>query len=155
MTQAQAPLAQQIDRDLQQAMRDHDEVAKLTLRSVKTALLVEASKPGGQRELSDEDVTAAIRREAKRRREAAEEYQRVGAQTQAASELAELAVLERYLPQQLGADAIEELVATVIAETGASTPRDMGRVMSAMLDRTQGAADGKLVSQIVRRRLGG
>ena len=154
MTQVQTPLAEQIDRDLIQAMRDRDSVTKITLRSVKTAL-TEAAKSGLQHEQGEEEVVAVIQREAKRRREAAQEYERVGAQMQAANELAELAVLERYLPQQLSAAAIEEIARSVIAETGASSPRDMGRVMSAAMERVKGAADGKVVNQIVRRLLGG
>ena len=153
MTEAQPSLAEQIDSDLKQAMRERDDVAKLTLRSVKTAL-TEAAKSGQQHALSEEEVLAVIRREAKQRRETAQEYERLGAQAQAADELAELAVLERYLPRQLTAAEIEEIVRSVIAETGASTPRDMGRVMSAAMERVKGAADGKVVNQIARRHLG-
>jgi hypothetical protein len=153
MTEAQPSLAEQIDSDLKQAMRERDDVAKLTLRSVKTAL-TEAAKSGQQHALSEEEVLAVIRREAKQRRETAQEYERLGAQAQAADELAELAVLERYLPRRLTAAEIEEIVRSVIAETGASTPRDMGRVMSAAMERVKGAADGKVVNQIARRHLG-
>ena len=152
MTEAQLSLAEQIDRDLKQAMRERDDVAKLTLRSVKTAL-TEAAKSGQQHALSEEDVLAVIQREAKQRRETAQEYERLGAQEQAANELAELAVLEHYLPQQLTAAEIEEIVRNVIAETGGSSPREMGRVMSAAMERLKGVADGKVVNQIARRLL--
>lgn len=154
MTEAKLSLAERIDRDLKQAMRERDNVAKITLRSVKTAL-TEAAKSGQQHVQSEEEVTSVIQREAKRRREAAQEYERVGAQERAANELAELAVLERYLPRQLTAEEIEEIARSVIAETGAASPRDMGRVMSAAMERVKGAADGKVVNQIVRRLLGG
>jgi len=152
MTEAQLSLAEQIDRDLKQAMRERDDVTKLTLRSVKTAL-TEAAKSGQQHALSEEDVLAVIQREAKQRRETAQEYERLGAQEQAANELAELAVLEHYLPRQLTAAEIEEIVRSVIAETGASSPREMGRVMSAAMERLKGVADGKVVNQIARRLL--
>ena len=152
MTEAQLSLAEQIDRDLKQAIRERDDAAKLTLRSVKTAL-TEAAKSGQQHALSEEDVLAVIQREAKQRRETAQEYERLGAQEQAANELAELAVLEHYLPQQLTAAEIEEIVRNVIAETGASSPREMGRVMSAAMERLKGVADGKVVNQIARRLL--
>ncbi len=154
MTEAKLSLAERIDRDLKQAMRERDNVAKITLRSVKTAL-TEAAKSGQQHVQSEEEATSVIQREAKRRREAAQEYERVGAQERAANELAELAVLERYLPRQLTAEEIEEIARSVIAETGAASPRDMGRVMSAAMERVKGAADGKVVNQIVRRLLGG
>lgn len=154
MTQEQQTLAERITQDLHQAMRDRDDIAKIALRGVKTAL-TEAAKSGQHHDLSEEETMAVIQREAKRRRETAEEYERLGVPERAASELAELAVLERYLPKQLSAAAIEEIVRTVIAETGASSPRDLGRVMPVAMERMKGVADGKVVSQIVRRLLGG
>jgi len=154
MTQEQQTLAERITQDLHQAMRDRDDIAKIALRGVKTAL-TEAAKSGQHHDLSEEETMAVIQREAKRRRETAAEYERLGVPERAASELAELAVLERYLPKQLSAAAIEEIVRTVIAETGASSPRDLGRVMPVAMERMKGVADGKVVSQIVRRLLGG
>ena len=135
-------------------MRERNDIAKNTLRGVKTAL-TEAARSGQQHELSEEEALAVIQREAKRRRETAAEYERVGAPERAAGELAELAVLERYLPKQLSAADIEEIVLTVIAESGASSPRDLGRVMPVAMERMKGVADGKVVSQVVRRLLGG
>ena len=152
MTQDKSPLAEQIDRDLQQAMRDRDDVTKMTLRSVKTSL-TEAAKSGEHDELNDNDVLAVLQKEAKKRRDAAAEYERVGAHDRAASELAELAVLEHYLPRQLTEAEIEEIVKSVIAETGATSMQDMGRVMSATMPQVQGVADGKVVNQIVRQQL--
>lgn len=142
-----------LDEDLKQAMRDQDNITKLTLRAVKTAL-TEASKAGQNHALSDDQVMTVIQREAKRRRETAAEFERLGAGSQATQELAELAVLERYLPQQLGEAEIEAQAREVIAATGAATPRDLGKVMPVLLGRLGGAADGKVVSQIVRRLLG-
>src|SRR5688572_13359893 len=92
---AQTSLQERIDADLRQAMRDQDDVTKLVLRAVKTAL-TEAAKAGAEHELTDAQVMSVIQREAKRRREAAGEYERLGAGAQAAQERAELAVLERY-----------------------------------------------------------
>lgn len=152
MTQDNLPMAEQIDRDLQQAMRDQDEVSKIALRSVKTAL-TEAAKAGEDHTQSEDQVMAVIQKQAKQRRDAAAEYERVGAQDRAASERAELAVLERYLPRQLSEAEIAEIVQAVIDETGASSLQEMGRVMSATMAQVKGRADGKLVNQIVRRRL--
>lgn len=146
-------LAQQIEADFKQAMRTQDAVAKMTLRAVKTAL-TEAGKAGSDHALSDADVLAVVQREAKRRREAAAEYERLGANAQAEQERAELTVLERYLPRQLDEAEIEALVKEAIAQTGAESPRDMGRVMPVIMAQTGGAADGKVVSQVVRRLLG-
>lgn len=146
-------LAVRIDADLKQAMRAQDTIAKLALRAVKTAL-TEASKAGSDHSLTDDQVMAVIQREAKRRREAAAEYDKVGAATPAEQERAELAVLEQYLPRQLTEAEIETLARAVIAETGATSARDMNKVMPVMVARVAGSADGKLVSQIVKRLLG-
>ena len=146
-------LAVRIDADLKQAMRAQDTIAKLALRAVKTAL-TEASKAGSDHSLTDDQVMAVIQREAKRRREAAAEYDKVGAAAPAEQERAELAVLEQYLPRQLTEAEIESLARAVIAETGATSARDMNKVMPVMVARVAGSADGKLVSQIVKRLLG-
>ena len=150
---AQASLWGKLDADLKAAMRAQDSVAKLTLRAVKTAL-TEASKAGADHHLDDDQVLAVIQREAKRRRETAAEFEALGAPERAAQERAELAVLERYLPRQLSEPEIEELARAVITETGASSPRELGKVMPVLLARIGVGADGKVVSRIVRQLLG-
>ena len=146
-------LPTRIDADLKQAMRDRDEVTKLTLRSVKTAL-TEARTSGAQHTLSEEEVLAVVQKEAKRRRDAAAEYERLGDANRAAAELVELAVLERYLPRQMSEAEVETIARRVIVEVGATSPKQMGAVMAAMMPEVKGQADGKLVSQVVRRLLG-
>jgi uncharacterized protein YqeY len=147
-------LSWRIDADLKEAMRAQDNIAKLALRAVKTAL-TEASRSGSaQHDLTEEQVLAVIQREAKRRREAAAEYDKVGATAPAAQERAELAVLEQYLPRQMSEAEVEALARTVIAETGATSVRDLNKVMPVMMSRVAGTADGKVVSQVVRRLLG-
>lgn len=147
------PLVAQIDADLKQAMRDRDETTKLTLRSVKTAL-TEVSKESADHSLGAEKVLGVLQKEAKRRREAAEEYAKAGETARAAAELAELAVLERYLPKQLTEPEIEALARAVIAEVGATSQKELGKVMSPLMARTAGRADGKQVNAVVRRLLG-
>lgn len=146
-------LPTRIDADLKQAMRDRDEVTKLTLRSVKTAL-TEARTSGAQHELSEDEVLAVVQKEAKRRRDAAAEYERLGDANRAGAELEELAVLERYLPRQMSEPEVEAIARRVIAAVGATSPKQMGAVMAAMMPEVKGQADGKLVSQVVRRLLG-
>ena len=146
-------LPTRIDADLKQAMRDRDEVTKLTLRSVKTAL-TEARTSGAQHELTEDEVLAVVQKEAKRRRDAAAEYERLGDPNRAAAELVELAVLERYLPRQMSEAEVETIAHRVLAEVGATSPKQMGAVMAAMMPEVKGQADGKLVSQVVRRLLG-
>lgn len=153
MSAEQTALAMRIDADLKQAMRDQDTIAKLALRAVKTAL-TEAAKAGSNHTLTDDQVLAVIQREAKRRREAAAEYDKVGASVPADQERAELAILEHYLPRQLSEAEVEALAKTVIAEVGATTVRDLNKVMPVLIARVAGTADGKLVSGVVRRLLG-
>jgi uncharacterized protein len=146
-------LLQQIDSDLKQAMRDKDEVAKLTLRSVKTAL-AEARTAGSEHVLRQPEVIAVLQKEAKRRRDTAAEFVRVGDQQRADAELAEMKVLQKYLPRQMDEAEIESVAQRVIAQLGATTQKQMGAVMSATMAEVAGQADGKLVNQVVRRLLG-
>ncbi len=147
-------LVQRIDDDLKDAMRAKDDVAKLTLRSVKTAL-AEASKSGSDAHvLSDDDALAVIAKEAKRRRDAMAEYEKANRTDLADAEAAELAVLERYLPKQLSEAEIQLLAQAVIAEVGATSMREMGQVMSALMAKVAGQADGRAVNTVVRKLLG-
>lgn len=150
----QNTLAQRLDADLKAAMIARDETAKLTLRAVKTAL-TSALKEAGAPALDDALVQSVIQREAKRRRDAATEYEKAGSPERAAQELAELAVLEGYLPQQLTDEEVDAIVAAVIAEMGATGMADMGKVMSASMPRVGDRADGKRVNQAARRLLSG
>ncbi len=154
MTEPISTLESQLDADLKQAMRDRNNVAKIALRAVKTAV-TEARKAGTDHSISEEQIQATIHKEVKRRRDSAAEYTRLGAADKAAAELAEVTILEKYLPQQLDEAAVETIVRDAIAETGATSMRELGKVMAATMPRVQGVADGKLVSQIVRRLLNG
>ena len=150
MSEPNMTLEEQINADLKEAMRAKNEAAKLALRSVKSSLANNAKAGDTALEVDDQAVLAIIQREAKRRREAATEYEKAGSAENAASELAELAVLERYLPQQMSEEEILALAQAVIAEIDATSMREMGQVMSAVLERAEGRADGKQTSQIVR-----
>lgn len=151
-TQSPTSLQERISADLKRAMLERNEVAKLALRSVKTALTLLASA-GANHDLSEAQVIAAIRKEVKQRRDTAAEYERLGVADKAAGELAEVAVLEQYLPLQMGEAQIEEIVRAVIVETGATSQRELGKVMAAAMERTKGLADGKAVNQVARRLL--
>lgn len=145
-------LQARIETDLKQAMRDRNEVDKLALRNVKTALTL-ARTATANHELNDAEVLTILQKEAKKRRDTAAEYERLGATKQAQEELAELAVIERYLPRQLSEAELEEIVRAVIAEKGATSMKELGSVMSGVMARVTGVADGKAVNQIVRRLL--
>ena len=145
-------LEERVNADLTQAMRDQDQVSKLTLRAVKTRLS-EVRKQNDNQPLDDAQAMMVIQKEAKQRRDAIVEYEKVGSNERVEDELAELAVLERYLPQQLSEAEIALIVDETIAELSATSMRDMGQVMSAVMPKTSGQADGKVVNQIVRQRL--
>jgi uncharacterized protein len=150
-----ASLKQQLRDDLHTAMREHDELRTATIRMVLTAITNEEVAGSTARELSDDEVQAVLRREAKKRREAATAYADGGRPERAERESAELSVVETYLPTQLDDAQLAELVRAVIADTGAAGPRAMGPVMKAVQPRVAGRADGGRVSAEVRRQLAG
>ncbi len=145
-------LPERIEADLKQAMRDRKEVDKMALRALKTALTM-ARTATANHDLTEAEILAVIQKEAKRRRDTAAEYERLGAPDKAAAELAELPVLERYLPRQLSEAEVEVIVRAVIAEKGATSIKEMGSVMSGVMARVAGVSDGKVVNGIVRRLL--
>jgi uncharacterized protein len=150
-----ASLKQQLRDDLHTAMRQHDELRTATIRMVLTAITNEEVAGSSARELSDDEVQAVLRREAKKRREAATAYADGGRPERAERESAELGVVETYLPAQLDDAELVELVRTAIAETGAEGPKAMGTVMRTVQPRVAGRADGGRVSAEVRRQLAG
>jgi uncharacterized protein len=105
-------------------------------------------------ELTDDDVIGVLSKQAKQRRESAEEFRKGGRPELAAKEEAEAAIIVEYLPQQMSEAEIRSLVADAIAATGASLPKDMGKVMGWLSPRTKGRAEGRQVSEIVREALG-
>lgn len=149
-----AGLKDKLQTDLSAAMKARDEVTVATLRMALTSVTTEEVAGKEARELSDDDVLKVLTREAKKRREAAEAFDAAGRAELASRERAEGEVLDRYLPAQLSDDELSELVAAAIAEAGASSPRDMGAVMKIVVPKVAGRADGKRVSDEVRRRLG-
>lgn len=150
-----ASLKQQLRDDLHTAMRGHDELRTATLRMVLTAITNEEVAGSTARELSDDEVQGVLRREAKKRREAATAYADGGRPERAERERAELGVVEAYLPPQLDDAELAEIVRTTIAETGADGMKAMGSVMKAVQPRIAGRADGGRVSAEVRRQLAG
>jgi uncharacterized protein YqeY len=144
-------LSSRLDDDLKQAMRAGDDSRRDALRLLKAALKNQQIQ--NRAPLDPQQELSIVQREAKLRKEAAEEYARLGRQDLETAELTALSVVQSYLPAQLSEEEVTRLVAEVIRESGASTPRDMGRVMSALMPRLQGRADGKLVSARVREAL--
>jgi uncharacterized protein len=141
--------------DLNTAMKARDELTTATLRMALTAVSTEEVSGKQSRELSDEEVLRVVTREAKKRREAAEAFDAAGRTELAARERAEGTVLDAYLPKQLDDDELAELVRVAVGEANASGPQQMGAVMKLVQPRVAGRADGKRVSDEVRRQLAG
>jgi len=148
-------LKDQLRADLTTAMKARDETRTRTLRMALTAISNEEVSGTAARDLTDEEVTKILTREAKRRREAATAFADAGRADQAAAERAEEDVLASYLPAQLSDDELGALVAAAIAETGASGPSGMGQVMKVVAPRVAGRADGSRVAAMVKSRLTG
>jgi uncharacterized protein YqeY len=142
------PILEQVQSDTHDAMKAGERDRVAALRLIADALQKER-KQGG------DDEVAVLRRERKRRLEAAEAYREAGSDERAASEEAEAREIERYLPAELSEDELGALVDEAIAEAGASEPAEMGKAMAAVMPKVAGRADGKRVSELVRKRLAG
>ena len=144
-------LKDQLDADLKSAMKDKDQLKLSTVRMLKSAVKyreIELMKP-----LDDVGVQVVIASEVKRRRDSVEQYRNGGREDLAGKEEAEIAILQGYLPAQLGPEELGKLVEAVIARVGAQGPKDMGKVMKELQPEVQGKAEGKVVSELVKQRL--
>ena len=145
-------LSDRLEAAMRDAMRARDAQRTQTLRMAMAA--AHNLKIERRRDLTDEEVVDVLTRQVKQRRESIEMYRAGGREDRAAAEEAEAAILAEFLPEQLGEAEVESLARAAIAETGASSPGDLGRVMGRLSPQTRGRADGRLVSDVVRRLLG-
>ena len=148
-------LKEKLQNDLTEAMRARDEVRSSTIRMVLTAIKNEEVSGKEARDLSDAEVITVLSREAKKRREAAEAFEQAGANDRAANEKAEGVIIAEYLPAQLSEAELKDLIASAIAETGATGPQQMGLVMKSIQPKIAGRADGGIVSSLVKAALSG
>jgi uncharacterized protein YqeY len=148
-----ASLKDRLQQDLTAAMKSRDELTTATLRMALTAVTTEEVAGTAARELTDDEVVRILTREAKKRREAAEAFTGAGRPELADREQAEGKVLERYLPAQLSDAELADLVRAAIEESGATGPAQLGAVMRLAQPRVAGRADGRRVSDEVRRQL--
>ncbi len=140
-----------IEDHLRDAMKSREAERRDALRLILNAL--KSSEKELQRPLSEEEELQVLQRERKRRIEAAEAFRSGGREEQAASEERELAILEEFMPEPLSEEGIEDIVDDAIAEVGATSMADLGRVMADVMPQIAGRADGSVVSQIVREKL--
>ena len=147
-------LKQQIIADLTASMKAQDAPRTSTLRMAKAAVMNREIEKGG--ELDDEEMMKLLRSLVKQRRDSVEQYEKGGRQDLADKEKTEIDVIEAYLPQAASSDEIEQAVNAALAETGATSLKDMGRVMKAAQAKLAGKnADGRAVSELVKAKLGG
>jgi len=146
-------LKEQLMADLKEALRANDVPRKEAIRMIRAA--IKNAEIEWQREATDEDVIQIISREVKRRLEAIEMFRQGGREDLVANEEAQLAVLKAYLPKQLSEEEIREALREIIAELGATGPKQLGPVMREAMQRLKGKADGRLVNRLARELLSG
>ena len=144
-------LIAQLEQELKDAMTARDAERRDTLRLILSSL--RSAEKELQRPLHDDEELQVLQRERKRRLEAAEAFRGGGREEQALGEERELAVLEEFMPEPLSEDELEEIIDDAIAEVGATSIRDLGRVMADVMPQVSGRADGSVVSQLVREKL--
>lgn len=143
-----------ISNAIKEAMKAQDKVALATLRNIKKVLLEAKTAPGANDTVSDETAIKIIQKLVKQGRESAELYQSQNRSDLAQEELAQVAVMEKYLPEQMSEEEVRAIVKEIIAELGVSTPQEMGKVMGTATKRLAGKADGRTISTIVKGLLG-
>jgi hypothetical protein len=145
---------QKLQEELKQSMLARAELKTSVLRMLLSAInYYEIQKGGAGYEASEEDVLSVIQKEAKQRRDSIEQFKNAGRQELADKEQKELEMLEAYLPEQMSEEEVRKLVKEAIAQTGAASMQDMGKVMGFLSAKTKGKADGSFVSKLVRESL--
>ncbi len=147
-------LKARLQADLTAAIKGRDELRSATIRMALTAITTEEVAGKQARQLTDDEVVTILGREAKKRREAAEAFSSGGRADKAERELAEGAVLDEYLPEQLSDAELRDIVAAAMADSGAIGPKAMGQVMKVVTPQVKGRAEGSRVAAEVRRQLG-
>lgn len=146
-------LEQKIMAELKTAMLAKDEKALRSLRAVKAAILLAKTSEGSKGELTEDDEMKILQKLVKQRKDSLEIFKQQNREDLAKTEEEEISVIEKFLPKQLSADEITAEIKTIITETGAASPADMGKVMGAATKKLAGKADGKTISAIVKELL--
>ena len=143
----------QLTEDMKQAMKDK-ESGKLRLSVIRMARAnIKNIEIDEKRELNDDEVLAVLMKEVKMRQDSLEEFTKAGREELVEQAKQEIAILRKYLPEQLSDEELKALVVEAVAETGAAGPKDMGKVMAALMPKTKGRADGKRINTMVRELL--
>ncbi len=150
-------LKDRISEDIKQAMKAKDKVRLETVRSIKKVLLEKevSVRPQGQESLTETQEIEVLAQQAKQRRESIEQYRQAGRDDLADKEAQELAIIEEYLPKQLSDEEISAVVDEIIASVGATSAKDLGKVMGPAVQRLKGKAEGQKIQAIVKAKLTG
>jgi hypothetical protein len=146
-------LEQKVMTDLKTAMLAKDEKALRSLRAIKAAILLAKTSEGAGGDLKEEDEVKLLQKLIKSRKDSLEIYQKQNRADLAVKEEEEIAIIEKFLPKQMSADELKTVIQKIIADTGASSPADMGKVMGVATKQLAGKADGKSISTLVRELL--
>jgi uncharacterized protein YqeY len=147
-------LKQQIDNAIKQAMLAKSKETLEALRSIKSMILLAESEKGGTGDLTSETENKLLMKAAKQRKESAEIFQKEGREDLASQEIFQLNIISGYLPKQLSEDEIKNELQKIIVQVGAQGPKDMGKVMGTATKQLAGKADGKVISEWVKKLLG-
>ncbi|PLR93817.1 GatB/YqeY domain-containing protein [Bacillus sp. T33-2] len=145
-------LLERLNDDMKQAMKNREKDRLTTIRMIKASLQNEAIKLGKQ-ELSEEEELTVLSRELKQRKDSLQEFEKAGREDLVEKLRTELKHVEHYMPEQLSEEELADIVKQTIAETGAASKADMGKVMAAMMPKVKGKADGSLVNKLVQQHL--
>lgn len=153
LKQKKAMLYDQVSNDIKEAMKARDKVRLETLRNIKKVFVEAKTAPGANDTLEDAAALKILAKLAKQGKESAETFKQQNREDLAEEELAQVRVIEEYLPKPLTAEEIEAKVKEIIAQTGASSIKEMGKVMGVASKQMAGKADGKMISDIVKKLL--
>lgn len=142
-----------IDQEIKQAMLAKDQAKLRGLRAIKAALLLARTEKGSAEEITEETELKILQRLVKQRKESADIYKQQGREDLSVIEEEEIEVISRFMPQQLGKEEVEALIAALIKDAGATSVKDMGKVMGLANKELAGKADGKLIAEIVKSQL--
>jgi uncharacterized protein YqeY len=147
-------MQEQIDKDLKQALLGGNKAKAETLRGLKSAILNETiAQNARDAGLPDDQIQKILAKESKKRQEAADLYKQGGSEERASTELAEKAIIDAYLPEQMSEESLAKIVDEQIAAAGSPTMQDMGRIIGAVKAQTAGQADGALIAKLVKEKL--
>jgi uncharacterized protein YqeY len=150
-------LKEQIGEDIKSAMKSKDKIRLETVRSIKKVILEKevSLRPKGQESLTEEQEIEVLAQQAKQRRDSIEQYQKAGREDLAEKEAQELAIIETYLPKQLSEAEVNTIIDEIIAAVGATSSKDLGKVMGSAMQKLKGKADGKRIQELVKNKLAG